>query len=199
MTAAPNEAAAVLSQITDDAVIRHNDFFQWLSKPVELRQPKSQQAPLADAGVDVQAAMPSLNATSLHKEACSTRDRVLKLLKERLEARCLTGFEMFRLMSTMPRAYKDRRAEIHSMTNPHRDSVVTPVQLRRCLDEILGLKLKRDELLAVVAFFFPSLPQEQYDALADLSTVYGIELKEFQARFNEMCAVGHITAEPGPV
>ena len=189
VTAVPDEAAAILKQISDDSVIHHNDFFQWFSRPVALRLPSADTAL-----VDIQPEVEALHLTSGAQDSCLVRDRVLKQLKERLEGRCLNGFEMFRLMSTMPRAYKGRRAEIHSLTNPHRDSVVTPVQLRRCLDEVLGFKFSADELAALLAFFFPSLPSEHYLAAADFSTAYGIQLKEFQARFNAMSEVGHIPA-----
>lgn len=179
------EAVALLHQITDGDVIHHTDFFKWLAAPVALRT----EGPHVDTSKTVE----QLKTVSMSGEKLSLRNRVLERLKNKLEARCLTAFEMFRLASTMPRAYKGRRADLQCLTNTAKDVAITPVQLRRCADETLGLSFTEEEMHALLEYFFPSLPPYDRMRSADITTDDRVELKEFQARFNEMCLVNQLT------
>jgi hypothetical protein len=135
------------------------------------------------------------NASATASEAAKVTQRkgLLKRLFERLEGRCLNGFEMFRLLSTMPRAFRGRQTvELAALTNGSKDTVVTPVQLRRGLSEILGMNLAPAEMASILEFFFPTLPKDQYEARADNGTRYGITVAEFQAKLTQMSAIGQL-------
>ncbi|RNF26823.1 EF-hand domain-containing family member C2 [Trypanosoma conorhini] len=112
--------------------------------------------------------------------------KALRQLCERLEARCLNSLQMFRLASTMPRAYTQRRADIYTLTNPNRDTSVTPVQLRRCIEEVLGGNPAPREMDALLAFFFPGLPPAEYRNTRDVSLEHALDLKAFQKKYHEM-------------
>ncbi|ORC82991.1 EF-hand domain-containing family member C2 [Trypanosoma theileri] len=112
--------------------------------------------------------------------------KALGQLCERLEARCLNSVQMFRLASTMPRAYTQGRTDIHSLSNPHRDAFVTPVQLRRCIEEVLGGNPAPREMDVLLEFFFPELPKEEYRTIRDVDLSYALDLKAFQKKYNEM-------------
>nr|CCC48028.1 conserved hypothetical protein [Trypanosoma vivax Y486] len=115
--------------------------------------------------------------------------KALLQLCERFEARCLNSLQMFRLASTMPRAYAGRRADCYSLTNPQRDAYVTPVQLRRCVEEVLGGTPTPKELDALLSFFFPELPQEKYRDMRDVGLEHALDLKAFQKKYHEMSAL----------
>ncbi|CAD2217120.1 hypothetical protein ADEAN_000459800 [Angomonas deanei] len=66
---------------------------------------------------------------------------------------------MFRMASTMPRAYREKSADVYSLTNPMKDAGITPVQLRRCIEEILGGITGDEEMFCIIEFFFPNLPK----------------------------------------
>ncbi|RNF04345.1 EF-hand domain-containing family member C2 [Trypanosoma rangeli] len=112
--------------------------------------------------------------------------KALQQLCMRLEARCLNSLQMFRLASTMPRAYTERRADIYSLANPNRDASVTPVQLRRCIEEVVGGNPAPREMDALLAFFFPRLPPEEYRNRRDVSLEHALDLKAFQKKYHEM-------------
>ncbi|KAG5510835.1 hypothetical protein JKF63_07907 [Porcisia hertigi] len=111
------------------------------------------------------------------------RSKVLRELKSRLDARCWKGVDMFRLASTMPRAYRGRRADLYSLTNPDRDTVITPVQLRRCIEEILTGTPTSEEMASLLEFFFPSLPAEAYTQTRDNGTTYAVDINAFQKQY----------------
>ncbi|GET86218.1 hypothetical protein, conserved [Leishmania tarentolae] len=119
-------------------------------------------------------------------ERRALRSKVLRELKSRLDARCWKGADMFRLASTMPRAYRDRRDDLYSFTNPDRDTVITPVQLRRCIVEILTGTPTAEEMACLLEFFFPHLPAEAYTQTRDNGTTYAVDLNEFQKRYYVM-------------
>ncbi|KAI5690094.1 hypothetical protein MNV84_00947 [Leishmania braziliensis] len=116
-------------------------------------------------------------------ERRAVRSKVLRELKSRLDARCWKGADMFRLASTMPRAYGGRRGDLYSFTNPDRDTVITPVQLRRCIEEILTGTPTAAEMACILEFFFPSLPVEAYTQTRDNGTAHAVDLNEFQKRY----------------
>lgn len=112
--------------------------------------------------------------------------KALLQLCERLEARCLNSLQMFRLASTMPREYTENRADVHSLSNPHRDSYVTPVQFRRCIEEVLGGLPSPREMDALLSFFFPRLPLAEYRSKRDVDLEHAMDLKTFQKKYHEM-------------
>lgn len=164
------EAIAVLRQISDDDVITHSEFFKWMSAPLTLKTDTEH--------IDTTEHAPVLVASSLTSAQLSLQNRVLKALKERLESRCLNSFEMFRMASSMPRAFKGRRADLITLTNTDKDAFMTQVQLQRCVEEVLGLGLKDFEMQALLQFFFGKSDR--------------LELRDFQSLFNEMCLVGQL-------
>lgn len=165
------DAVALLQQISSDGlIITHGDFFKWFSAPLSY---KSQH----DV-VDTTQVAASLREVSLTGEQRTLRNKVLRALKERLEARCLNEFEMFRIASTMPRAFKGRRADLAALTNIDKDAYITPVQLQRCVEEVLGLGFTEAELQSLLTFFFSSSDR--------------VELKSFQDSFVIMTRVGQL-------
>jgi hypothetical protein len=133
------------------------------------------------------------NATARSAAHQTQRRAVLKRTYERFEARCMNGFEIFRLFSTMPRAYRGTQTvELASLTNGSKDTVVTPVQLRRGLVEVLNMTPTAHEMAILLEFFFPTLPVDQYDAPADRTTRYGIRVAEFQRKLTEMSSIGQL-------
>lgn len=121
----------------------------------------------------------------------TARRGALLHLKGRLEARCMDYRSMFRLASTMPRAYPTakRSADILTLTNAEKDTRITPVQLRRALEEVLGGEQSVEEMKHLIRFFFPLLPEEcllrERDDGPD-KEVIGVDLTRFHELFNEM-------------
>lgn len=179
-----SEVIAVLQQldVSNTGYVSYQDLFAFMSNIVHIRTP--------GGAVDGSTALAT--ETADYNKHRLLRNKVLKQLKERLEARCLNGFEMFRMISTMPRAYKGRRAEMMSLTNASKDVVFTPVQLRRTVQETLGMLLSDEELGVLLDFFFPNLPTDLYNAPADTSFAFAVDLKTFQAKLVEMGEVGQI-------
>lgn len=117
----------------------------------------------------------------------AARRRALCHLKSRLEARCMDYHSMFRLASTMPRAYRGKCCgDILALTNPDRDAVITPVQLRRAMEEVLGGEPSEEEKEQLMAFFFPNLPKDQRFRLRDENTRDAVDLPTFHKLFYEM-------------
>lgn len=120
------------------------------------------------------------------------RVRVLNDLRERLEARQMNSVGMFRLASTMPRAYKERRADVYTLFNPDRDAQITPVQLRRCCEEILSATLTQEEMSCIVSFFFPNMPEAEQFRARDNALDFAVDLPTFQKRYHDMCRLAMI-------
>eukprot|EP00455_Lapot_gusevi_P052036 TRINITY_DN7877_c0_g3_i2.p1 TRINITY_DN7877_c0_g3~~TRINITY_DN7877_c0_g3_i2.p1 ORF type:complete len:101 (+),score=6.43 TRINITY_DN7877_c0_g3_i2:390-692(+) len=100
---------------------------------------------------------------------------------------------MFRMSSTMPRAYKGRRSDIQSLANTDKDSVISPVQLHRCVDEVLGLGYTDQEIRLLLEYFFPNVSESDRLRRSDVGLYNArVELKEFQDRFNEMTRIGQL-------
>lgn len=116
----------------------------------------------------------------------AARRRALLNLKSRLDARCMGYREMFRLASTMPRAYRGKSADILALTNPDKDAIVTPVQLRRCICEVLGGEPTREELSHILTFFFPTLPEAEQFRERDENARESVDLPAFHRLYNEM-------------
>lgn len=191
-----HEAIAVLQQISDSHLITHSDLLKWLAAPLRLKETSLLQSTdltgKSYSFVDTVKARPALQEASALSSQNSVRNRLLRALKEKLESRCLNGFEMFRLASTMPRAYKGRRAEINCLTNPQKDVYITPVQLRRCVEEILGMQLSQSDVDELVAFFFPALPAEEFARRHDQTLEHRVELTDFQTNFNKMSLIDQL-------
>ncbi|KEG10079.1 EF-hand domain-containing family member C2 [Trypanosoma grayi] len=156
-----------IAQCQETGYLTMEDFVRWISKtPAKDKETQDREA------IDVD-----------DRAVCR---KALRQLCERLEARCLNSAQMFRLASTMPRAYTERRADIYSLTNPNRDSYVTPVQLRRCIEDVLGGNPTPREMDALLAFFFPNLPREAYRRVRDVGLDHALDLKAFQKKYHEM-------------
>ena len=137
----------------------------------------------------------SVSASS--KELMIKRDRTLRKLKEKLESRHLNCFEMFRMISNMPRAYKGRRSDINAITNIEKDSFITPVQLRRCVQETLGLMFTDEEMGMLLEFYFPEMSAADYGRRSDVPKDHMIDLNFFQSRFVEMVRIGTLENRSG--
>eukprot|EP00758_Cryptobia_borreli_P012905 Tbor_TRINITY_DN5788_c6_g1::TRINITY_DN5788_c6_g1_i2::g.20651::m.20651 len=137
-------------------------------------------------------------SSAVEKGITLLRNKVLRKLKERLEARCLNGFEMFRMISTQPRAMRGRRggADIMTLTNIEKDAGITPVQLRRCVQDTLGMMLTEPEMNVLLGFFFAMLNPSEYNRPVDLTKVPVLELNDFQTLFNEMVRIGTLDESP---
>ncbi|EPY24300.1 EF-hand domain-containing family member C2 [Strigomonas culicis] len=191
-----DEFTAVVKQfqITDDALVAHvlfehiasapdtaflttEDVMKWMGdeKSEGLRRQKA-EATLGTNGEEQQE----------HIKTRGLRTNALLLLRERLEARRIHSVDMFRMASTMPRAYRGKRATIHSLTNAAKDAVITPVQLRRCLDEILGGYPSDEQVSYILGFFFPDMPADQHLRQQDTTLDFSVDLPVFQAKFNEI-------------
>ncbi|CUE96249.1 Hypothetical protein, putative [Bodo saltans] len=184
------DAVALFHQLASNAAsgrITHNDFFTWLAAPVSVKN-------IPDGDVlDTTQSVGTLVDASLTESTLQARNAVLRSLKEKLEARCLNGFEMFRMSSTMPRAYKGRRSDIQSLANTDKDSVISPVQLHRCVDEVLGLGYTDQEIRLLLEYFFPNVSESDRLRRSDVGLYNArVELKEFQDRFNEMTRIGQL-------
>jgi hypothetical protein len=81
------------------------------------------------------------------KDVAKLRLQTLKLLKEKLTERRLNGFEMFRMISTVPGGPQGPAS-----------SYITPTQVRIALVDILDMKLNRDQEECIVSYFFPNIP-----------------------------------------
>lgn len=175
--------AAIFSCIAgkeDTAYFTSVDLLQWMNSglaDVEKRPDSSRRPGLPEGGEAVEL---------VEIEQRALRSKVLRELKSRLDARCWKGAEMFRLASTMPRAYRGRRADLYSLHNPDRDTVITPVQLRRCLEEVLSAIPTTQEMNCLLSFFFPEMPAELFSRSRDDGTRFSVDLKEFQKRYQEM-------------
>ena len=185
ITRREEEAVAMLNALDSqgNGHVNYKDFFKAVTDPVNLPR---------ESAVDVSEKADGVKSLANQSADQGVRKRTLKAVKERLEARCLNVFEMFRMISTMPRAYRGRRADMQSLTNSSKDTCITPVQLRRGIDEHLGMRLGENEMAALLHFFFPDLPREEYKAPADVSFRYAVDLKTFQAKFTEMEALGQL-------
>ncbi|CAJ1986481.1 DUF1126 repeat-containing protein [Leishmania donovani] len=175
-------AAAIFAHIAptrDTAYFTSVDLMKWIDAVGDEHR---------TAGSVRIASMPSGGREAELKEIerRALRSKVLRELKSRLDARCWKGADMFRLASTMPRAYRGRRADLYSFTNPDRDTVITPVQLRRCIEEILTGAPTAAEMACLLEFFFPTLPAEAYTQTRDNGTTYAVDLNEFQKRYYVM-------------
>jgi len=110
ITHRPEESVALI-QVFDregDGRICYKDFMAAVSS---VHTAPDAPLPLADASA-------KCAATSDVSERNALRRRLMKQLKERLEARCLNGFEMFRLFSTQPRAFRGKQqVELAALTN----------------------------------------------------------------------------------
>ncbi|KPI86469.1 hypothetical protein ABL78_4453 [Leptomonas seymouri] len=176
-----NAAAAIFAHIAsspDTAYFTSEDLMRWIDSITEADKKSSGRKPGLPSGGE-EAELKMIQQRAL-------RTKVLRELKSRLDARCWKGAEMFRLASTMPRAYRGRRADLYSLSNPDRDTYITPVQLRRCLEEILGALPTPDEMNCLLKFFFPDLPAEAYMQTRNENTTYSVDLNEFQHRYYEM-------------
>eukprot|EP00658_Telonema_sp_P-2_P046463 TRINITY_DN3464_c0_g1_i1.p1 TRINITY_DN3464_c0_g1~~TRINITY_DN3464_c0_g1_i1.p1 ORF type:complete len:326 (+),score=99.81 TRINITY_DN3464_c0_g1_i1:235-1212(+) len=175
-----NEALAVVQVLdrSQQGAVTYNDWFAALGKHHTLN-------------VDLSIRQLDNNKCRGQIGSVSTlRAKVLKKLKERLEGRCMNGFEMFRLISTQPRAHKGRRSDVMALTNIEKDCAVTPVQLRRCVQDTLGMMLREEEMEVLLEYFFPELERSEYQRSADRTKQPMIELKDFQALFNAMVRIG---------
>ncbi|CCW60251.1 unnamed protein product [Phytomonas sp. EM1] len=124
------------------------------------------------------------------------QQRSLIELQARLEGRCFNSVEMFRLASTMPRAYRECRADILTLTNPNRDAIITPVQLRRCIEEILGWStITQEEMSAIIGFFFPEMPESLYFRQRDETLDYSVDLPTFQKLFHDICQLTLLSSD----
>lgn len=187
ITSKMEEAAAILQHIDEDGkgFIAYPDFFKAMSAPMKVRDPTKAVEVLEKTG--------ACRAISEVDDQLVARKAILKKLRDKLEARCMNVFEMFRMLSTMPRAYKGTRmADIASLTNGAKDTVVTPVQLRRGIVENVGLLVTKAEMAVLLRFFFPQLPESMYDATADKNFEHAITLPEFQAKFIEVSSIDQI-------
>lgn len=119
------------------------------------------------------------------REAALRREALLQL-KNRLDARCLGYREMFRLCSTMPRAYRGKRADVLALTNPDKDAIITPVQLRRGIEEVLGGGPTEESMRCLLQFFFPGMPKEAQLRERDETPEFAVDLSRFHALYNEM-------------
>jgi hypothetical protein len=176
-----NAAAAIFAHIAplpDTAFFTSKDLMRWIDSVTETDKKTSVRGPgLPSGGGEAE-----LKAIELR----ALRSKALRELKSRLDARCWKGADMFRLASTMPRAYRGRRADLYSLTNPDRDTRITPVQLRRCMAEVLGASPTSAEMACLLEFFFPDLPAEAYMQTRDNDTSPSVDLNEFQQRYYEM-------------
>ncbi|KPA74649.1 hypothetical protein ABB37_08986 [Leptomonas pyrrhocoris] len=176
-----NAAAAIFAQIApspNTSYFTSEDLMRWIDSVTEADKKSSVRGPCLPSG-GKEAELKAIEERML-------RSKVLRELKSRLDARCWKGTDMFRLASTMPRAYGGRRADLYSFTNPDRDTRITPVQLRRCMEEILTALPTAAEMRCLLEFFFPNLPAEAYTQTRDEGTTYSVDLIEFQKRYYEM-------------
>ncbi|KAL7698392.1 DM10 domain containing protein [Lotmaria passim] len=176
-----NASAAIFAHIapsSNTAYFTSEDLMRWIDSVTEADKKRSSRRSRLPSGNE-EAELKAIEQRAL-------RTKALRELKSRLDARCWKGADMFRLASTMPRAYRGRRADLYSLTNPDRDTRITPVQLRRCMEEILGASPTSAEMAYLLGFFFPSLPEEAYTQMRDEDTSYSVDLNEFQHRYYEM-------------
>ena len=143
--------------------------------------------------------------TNLSADAQRTRFALMKNLKEKLEGRYFNCVEMFRMFSTQPRAYNKLsrttgksvgHVELAALTNCAKDAVITPVQFRRGVTEVLGLIHTPSEMSSLLQYFFPLLPAAQFDSRSDegLYAADGcsLTLQQFQSKLIEMSQVGQL-------
>jgi hypothetical protein len=133
---------------------------------------------------------------------------LLEMLRHKMDARHLNGFEMFRMLSTLPRAWPQGvvanfqprgRAPLNTLTNALKDTVVTPVQFRRGVIESLSMSLRPREMDLILAYFFPELPESEYYLAEDPDThpARSITLKQFHARMYGQTAAQPLLVSPG--
>lgn len=163
-----------ISSSTDTAYLTTEDIMKWMG---EL---KSEGSRRAKANVEGEAAQSRDIADR------ALRVRTLRDMRQRMEAKCANSAAMFRLVSVMPRAYKGARADVSSLTNPRRDAIITPVQLRRCTEEVLGCVFTEEQMHCVLHFFFPDMPEDQHFRQRDDLPDYTVNLPQFQQLYKEM-------------
>lgn len=198
ITANPYAARALfycIAPVRDTGYLTPEDVLKWLSGI----KADDQLHRHGLGGVPIVEALGRTDAGYLSEEEAegkliayrTARRSALLHLKSRLEARCIDCRSMFRLASTMPRAYPSVKkcGDILFLTNPDRDTLITPVQLRRGLEEVLGGEQTLEEMGHLLRFFFPTLPNDQLFRPRDDGPdkeVIGVDLCKFHELFNEM-------------
>ena len=89
------------------------------------------------------------------------RQKVLRTFREKVDARQMNLFEMFRLLSTMPSSFKDhtKSNDVAALGSGGTDSLLGPVQLRRGVQERFNFGFSETEMDHLMHFFFPTLPK----------------------------------------
>jgi len=113
------------------------------------------------------------------KDACKLRLQTLRLLNEKLNERKLNGFEMFRMISTIPGGPQGTAS-----------AVITPQQLRVALTEVLELNLTRDAQEVLIEYFFPSIPSGSGDRDVSGDPRLRMDLANFHRALVEMGNIG---------
>ncbi|CCW68478.1 unnamed protein product [Phytomonas sp. Hart1] len=168
--------------------LRTQDVIKWLGENVAYAGNKRRSLPNEEFLESAGQAIQDEEAKRLYQ--LSQQDSLIEL-RGRLESRCLHSVDMFRLASTMPRAYREHHADILTLTNPNRDAIITPVQLRRCIEQILGwTTITQNEMTHIISFFFPKMPVELHFRQRDDFLDYSIDLPTFQKYFHDMCQLG---------
>jgi hypothetical protein len=187
VTSSEEDAIAVLKELDMDGSgrISYSDFIQHAVQR-SAAGGNSAAAPVKGYVTDVSQHQAACRETSdLHRDGI-LRNQVLKQLKEKFEARCLNAFEMFRMLSTMPRAMPGPHADMASLTNGSKDVVFTPIQLRRGVTESLGMQPSPKEMATLLKFFFPNLPTSEYHAERESIPLHTVSMREFTAKLVEM-------------
>eukprot|EP00759_Apiculatamorpha_spiralis_P015550 PhF_6_TR2223/c1_g1_i1/m.3720 len=109
------------------------------------------------------------------KDAATLKLQSLRLLKEKLAERKLNGFEMFRMIATIPAG-----------TNGTSSSYITPPQLRCALQDVLDLKLPREAQECIVSYFFPNIPSGMGDRDVTKSNDLRVDLATFHRYLVEL-------------
>eukprot|EP00760_Papus_ankaliazontas_P029906 PhM_4_TR4522/c0_g1_i1/m.103275 len=115
------------------------------------------------------------------KDRRVVRRSALKLLKEKLAERRINGFEMFRMISTIPRGPQGPAV-----------SYITPLQLRAALTEVLDLKLAREAEEEIVSYFFPAIPAGVGDRELAGDPRLRMELKDFHRCLVDLGNIGQL-------
>eukprot|EP01060_Flectonema_neradi_P012676 TRINITY_DN19437_c0_g2_i1.p1 TRINITY_DN19437_c0_g2~~TRINITY_DN19437_c0_g2_i1.p1 ORF type:complete len:885 (+),score=165.70 TRINITY_DN19437_c0_g2_i1:234-2657(+) len=125
------------------------------------------------------------------------RQKVLRTFREKVEARQMNLFEMFRLLSTMPSSFKDPRKgnDVSALGSGGSDSLLGPVQLRRGVQERFNFGFSETEMDHLMQFFFPTLPKELYSAPREQTAEYRLSLSAFQTKWGELEAIGQLAPD----
>ena len=189
ITRKPEEASAVMAALDGSQAGRlsYAAFVQGVSKSrieAEVVLPTVVSGEHSPAAVQADA-----NAA-----ARRVQRKTLLALRNKLEARCMNTFEMFRMFSLLPRqaASGTSSAIAGSGGNGARDTVMTPSQLRKGITEILGLILTDGEMGTVLRFFFEALTAADVGSVREASAVYGIGLNDFSAKLLAVHAMSQI-------